>query len=203
MIYTHAPTDPLILQQTIEARETQMLTMSRLIAELNEKLSQVEANNETLNTENNKIRGKLDALEQILAQELQDKKIIEAKTLTITKQNSQYQKKIEEEMEANKENINPIGMYFPIGGKEKKPKWSLWSKKIGRSKTIEYNFDELNRQIPSLEKKLSADQIKTVENKMKKVKTQKESANQEEEGDPYSDILNSIRHNLEVTIPEL
>ena len=41
MIYTHAPTDPLILQQTIQARETQILTMSQLIAELNEKLSQV------------------------------------------------------------------------------------------------------------------------------------------------------------------
>jgi len=203
MIYTHAPTDPLILQQTIEAREMQMLTMSQLIAELNEKLSQVEANNEALNTENTKIRDKLEALENILAQELQDKKIIEAKTQSVTKQNSQHKKKIEEEMEANKENFNPIGIYCPIGKTEKKPKWSFWSKKIGKSKTQEYNFDELDRQIPSLEKKLTSDQIKTVENKMKKAKSQKESANQEEEGDPYSDILKSIRNNLEVTIPEL
>jgi len=41
MIYTHAPTDPLVLQQTIQARENQMLAMSQLLAELNEKLSKV------------------------------------------------------------------------------------------------------------------------------------------------------------------
>ena len=41
MIYTHAPADPLVLQQTIQARENQILAMSQLIAELNEKLSKV------------------------------------------------------------------------------------------------------------------------------------------------------------------
>jgi len=63
------------------------------------------------------------------------------------------EKIILDEKEANKENINPIGIYFPIGKKvERKPKWLFWSKKS----TKEYEAEEYlqyDHHLPSFEKK--------------------------------------------------